>query len=69
MSYPEYVIPNTSILFFHFIVCFLGCCENDQHIEREGTYEGLDRKFVTKGIRLGMILFIISEVFFFISSF
>nr|AVN68305.1 cytochrome c oxidase subunit 3 [Panesthia angustipennis] len=38
-------------------------------IVREGTYQGLHTKFVTKGLRWGMILFIISEVFFFISFF
>nr|YP_010946718.1 cytochrome c oxidase subunit III [Paranauphoeta nigra]WGO57449.1 cytochrome c oxidase subunit III [Paranauphoeta nigra] len=38
-------------------------------IIREGTYQGLHTKFVIKGLRWGMILFIISEVFFFISFF
>nr|UXD79082.1 cytochrome c oxidase subunit III [Stolotermes victoriensis] len=38
-------------------------------ITREGTYQGLHTKMVTKGLRWGMILFIISEVFFFISFF
>nr|UBN08900.1 cytochrome c oxidase subunit 3 [Panesthia parva] len=38
-------------------------------IVREGTYQGLHTKIVTKGLRWGMILFIISEVFFFISFF
>nr|URX52895.1 cytochrome c oxidase subunit III [Glyptotermes sp. 3 AB-2022a]URX52908.1 cytochrome c oxidase subunit III [Glyptotermes sp.]URX52921.1 cytochrome c oxidase subunit III [Glyptotermes sp. 5 AB-2022a] len=38
-------------------------------IVREGTYQGLHTKMVTKGLRWGMILFIISEVFFFISFF
>ncbi|PNF34264.1 Cytochrome c oxidase subunit 3, partial [Cryptotermes secundus] len=38
-------------------------------IVREGTYQGLHTKKVTKGLRWGIILFIISEVFFFISFF
>jgi cytochrome c oxidase subunit 3 len=38
-------------------------------ITREGTYQGLHTKIVTKGLRWGIILFIISEVFFFISFF
>nr|WHM51815.1 cytochrome c oxidase subunit III [Stolotermes victoriensis] len=38
-------------------------------ITREGTYQGLHTKMVTKGLRWGMILFIISEVFFFVSFF
>uniref|UniRef100_UPI0030039452 cytochrome c oxidase subunit III n=1 Tax=Triatoma boliviana TaxID=3120505 RepID=UPI0030039452 len=38
-------------------------------ITREGTYQGKHTLAVTKGLKLGMILFIISEVFFFISFF
>nr|YP_010021578.1 cytochrome c oxidase subunit III [Neoasterolepisma foreli]QOL10506.1 cytochrome c oxidase subunit III [Neoasterolepisma foreli] len=38
-------------------------------ISREGTYQGLHTNQVTKGLRWGMILFIISEVFFFVSFF
>nr|QPT74077.1 cytochrome c oxidase subunit 3 [Micadina brachyptera] len=38
-------------------------------VVREGTYQGLHTKMVIKGLRWGMILFIISEVFFFISFF
>lgn len=36
---------------------------------REGTYQGLHTNMVVKGLRWGIILFIISEVFFFISFF
>nr|WAX39225.1 cytochrome c oxidase subunit III [Anaplecta sp. 8 ZQW-2020]WAX39238.1 cytochrome c oxidase subunit III [Anaplecta sp. 8 ZQW-2020] len=38
-------------------------------ITREATYQGLHTKLVMKGLRWGMILFITSEVFFFISFF
>nr|BAJ24509.1 cytochrome c oxidase subunit III [Phraortes sp. Miyako Island] len=38
-------------------------------IVREGTYQGLHTKIVMQGLRKGMILFIISEIFFFISFF
>nr|YP_003331320.1 cytochrome c oxidase subunit III [Lucanus mazama]ACM45029.1 cytochrome c oxidase subunit III [Lucanus mazama] len=38
-------------------------------ISREGTYQGLHTFQVTMGLRWGMILFITSEVFFFISFF
>nr|YP_010946471.1 cytochrome c oxidase subunit III [Chorisoserrata biceps]WGO57189.1 cytochrome c oxidase subunit III [Chorisoserrata biceps] len=38
-------------------------------IVRESTYQGLHTNNVIKGLRWGMILFIISEVFFFISFF
>nr|QNJ33321.1 cytochrome c oxidase subunit III [Anomophysis sp. ASCT00116655] len=38
-------------------------------IVREGTYQGLHTHNVTLGLRWGMILFITSEIFFFISFF
>nr|AML26722.1 cytochrome c oxidase subunit III [Histeridae sp. BMNH 1274738] len=38
-------------------------------ITREGTYQGLHTFQVTMGLRWGMILFITSEVFFFVSFF
>nr|AXS65745.1 cytochrome c oxidase subunit 3 [Staphylinoidea sp. 13 KM-2017] len=38
-------------------------------ISREGTYQGLHTYTVTMGLRWGMILFITSEIFFFISFF
>nr|YP_010446990.1 cytochrome c oxidase subunit III [Loxocera planivena]UTM10355.1 cytochrome c oxidase subunit III [Loxocera planivena] len=38
-------------------------------ISREGTFQGLHTLMVTKGLRWGMILFILSEVLFFVSFF
>nr|YP_009231560.1 cytochrome c oxidase subunit III [Dixella aestivalis]ALZ48581.1 cytochrome c oxidase subunit III [Dixella aestivalis] len=38
-------------------------------ISREGTFQGLHTFTVTLGLRWGMILFIVSEIFFFISFF
>nr|YP_010726223.1 cytochrome c oxidase subunit III [Augomonoctenus smithi]WDY84672.1 cytochrome c oxidase subunit III [Augomonoctenus smithi] len=38
-------------------------------IIRESTFQGLHTSFVMNGMRLGMMLFIISEIFFFISFF
>nr|YP_010046704.1 cytochrome c oxidase subunit III [Toxorhynchites speciosus]QPJ78648.1 cytochrome c oxidase subunit III [Toxorhynchites speciosus] len=38
-------------------------------ISREGTFQGLHTWNVTLGLRWGMILFIVSEIFFFISFF
>lgn len=38
-------------------------------VVREGTYQGHHTKAVQKGLRIGMILFIISEVIFFVSFF
>lgn len=38
-------------------------------IVREGTYEGQHTKIVQKGLRMGVILFIVSEVMFFVAFF
>nr|UNA68608.1 cytochrome c oxidase subunit III [Leptocorisa chinensis] len=38
-------------------------------IVREGTFQGMHTIKVTEGLKIGMVLFIISEVFFFISFF
>jgi cytochrome c oxidase subunit 3 len=39
------------------------------NVVREGTYEGQHTKRVKKGLMLGMLLFIVSEVMFFFSFF
>lgn len=38
-------------------------------VTREARYQGLHRRRVTQGMRWGMILFIISEIFFFVAFF
>jgi len=38
-------------------------------LTQEGTYQGLHTKIVTKGLQWGIILFIVSEVLFFVSFF
>jgi len=38
-------------------------------VTREGTYQGLHTKIVTKGLQWGKILFIVSEILFFVSFF
>ena len=43
---------------------FLFVINRLRDIVREGTYQGLHTKFVTKGLRSGIILFTISQVFF-----
>nr|AVN67311.1 cytochrome c oxidase subunit 3 [Blaberus discoidalis]AVN67322.1 cytochrome c oxidase subunit 3 [Blaberus sp. B013] len=60
---------NNSLMFMGMIIMILTMIQWWRDIVREGTYQGLHTKFVTKGLRWGMILFIISEVFFFISFF
>nr|YP_010946627.1 cytochrome c oxidase subunit III [Margattea nimbata]WGO57345.1 cytochrome c oxidase subunit III [Margattea nimbata] len=60
---------NIILLFLGIIILILTMIQWWRDITREGTYQGLHTKFVTKGLQWGMILFIISEVFFFISFF
>nr|WGO58060.1 cytochrome c oxidase subunit III [Rhabdoblatta melancholica] len=60
---------NNQLMFIGMMIMILTMIQWWRDIVREGTYQGLHTKFVTKGLRWGMILFIISEVFFFISFF
>nr|QZP41070.1 cytochrome c oxidase subunit 3 [Geoscapheus robustus] len=60
---------NNQLIFIGFMIMILIMIQWWRDIVREGTYQGLHTKFVTKGLRWGMILFIISEVFFFLSFF
>nr|AVN67459.1 cytochrome c oxidase subunit 3 [Gyna capucina] len=60
---------NQELMMIGFTIMILTMIQWWRDIVREGTYQGLHTKFVTKGLRWGMILFIISEVFFFISFF
>nr|WGO58138.1 cytochrome c oxidase subunit III [Symploce tubercularis] len=60
---------NNELMFIGMSVMVLTMIQWWRDITREGTYQGLHTNFVTKGLRWGMILFIISEVFFFISFF
>nr|ASM82636.1 cytochrome c oxidase subunit III [Bittacus planus] len=60
---------NMNLLLLGLIVTILTMHQWWRDISREGTFQGLHTLVVTLGLRWGMILFIISEVFFFISFF
>nr|WAJ48513.1 cytochrome c oxidase subunit III [Pleroneura sp. 1 GYN-2021b] len=60
---------NTNLLFLGALITMLTIYQWWRDITREGTYQGHHTIIVTTGLRWGMILFIISEVFFFISFF
>nr|YP_004021623.1 cytochrome c oxidase subunit III [Phraortes illepidus]YP_010601343.1 cytochrome c oxidase subunit III [Phraortes lii]WAL35422.1 cytochrome c oxidase subunit III [Phraortes lii]BAJ24444.1 cytochrome c oxidase subunit III [Phraortes illepidus] len=60
---------NKLIMMMGTIMVMLTMMQWWRDVIREGTYQGLHTKIVMKGLRWGMILFIISEVFFFISFF
>nr|YP_010261220.1 cytochrome c oxidase subunit III [Eiconaxius baja]UIB39161.1 cytochrome c oxidase subunit III [Eiconaxius baja] len=60
---------NMNLLLLSFMVIILTMIQWWRDIIREGTYQGLHTSFVVSGLRWGMILFIVSEVFFFFSFF
>nr|AMW67806.1 cytochrome c oxidase subunit III [Sisyra nigra] len=60
---------DNSLLFLGNMITILTMYQWWRDITREGTYQGLHTYIVTLGLRWGMILFITSEVFFFISFF
>nr|YP_009473432.1 cytochrome c oxidase subunit III [Choristoneura occidentalis biennis]AVI57903.1 cytochrome c oxidase subunit III [Choristoneura occidentalis biennis] len=60
---------NMNMLILGYIITLLTMYQWWRDICREGTMQGKHTILVSKGLRWGMILFIISEVFFFISFF
>nr|AGO28135.1 cytochrome c oxidase subunit III [Sphedanolestes impressicollis] len=60
---------DMSLYFLGMTILMLTMIQWWRDITREGTYQGKHTLAVTKGLKLGMILFIISEVFFFVSFF
>nr|QHD47903.1 cytochrome c oxidase subunit III [Niponiella limbatella] len=60
---------DMSLLNLGFLITLLTMIQWWRDITREGTFQGLHTLPVTLGLRWGMILFITSEVFFFISFF
>nr|QWB85799.1 cytochrome c oxidase subunit III [Arhopalus rusticus] len=60
---------KSDLLLLGFLITLLVMYQWWRDITREGTFQGLHTYSVTMGLRWGMILFITSEVFFFISFF
>nr|QTZ18999.1 cytochrome c oxidase subunit 3 [Manota sp. WQY001] len=60
---------NMNLFILGIIITLLTMYQWWRDISREGTFQGLHTKMVLKGLKWGMILFIISEIFFFISFF
>nr|ATN41169.1 cytochrome c oxidase subunit 3 [Diptera sp. 69 LC-2017] len=60
---------NMNLFFIGLIITLLTMFQWWRDISREGTFQGLHTKKVFTGLKWGMILFIISEIFFFISFF
>nr|AIT99340.1 cytochrome c oxidase subunit III [Ampittia dioscorides] len=60
---------NFNLLMLGYLIIILTMYQWWRDICREGTFQGMHTTYVLKGLRWGMILFIISEIFFFISFF
>nr|YP_010626004.1 cytochrome c oxidase subunit III [Inocellia fulvostigmata]WBK02763.1 cytochrome c oxidase subunit III [Inocellia fulvostigmata] len=60
---------NNTLLLMGNLILILTMIQWWRDITRESTYQGLHTLSVINGMRYGMILFIISEVFFFVSFF
>nr|YP_009112549.1 cytochrome c oxidase subunit III [Nephrops norvegicus]CEK40199.1 cytochrome c oxidase subunit 3 [Nephrops norvegicus] len=60
---------NMDLLLLSFLATILTMIQWWRDVTREGTYQGLHTQVVMKGLRWGMILFIVSEVLFFFSFF
>nr|SSW94037.1 cytochrome c oxidase subunit III [Meandrusa sciron aribbas] len=60
---------NINLMILGYMIILLTMFQWWRDICREGTFQGKHTIMVSKGLRWGMILFIISEVFFFISFF
>lgn len=60
---------NPNLFLFGASILILTCIQWWRDIRREGAFQGLHTKVVTKGLRWGIILFITSEVLFFFSFF
>lgn len=60
---------NINLLILGYLIIILTIYQWWRDVSREGTFQGKHTILVTKGLRWGIILFIISEIFFFISFF
>nr|UPL65382.1 cytochrome c oxidase subunit III [Crompus oculatus] len=60
---------NMSLMYLGMLINLMTMYQWWRDIVREGTFQGKHTIKVTNGLKMGMILFIISEVFFFISFF
>nr|YP_011017307.1 cytochrome c oxidase subunit III [Amblyomma argentinae]WQF68970.1 cytochrome c oxidase subunit III [Amblyomma argentinae] len=70
LGFVNYFSNNNGMLIsLAFLILFLSSFQWWRDISREASFQGFHTFFVLQGLKLGMILFILSEVFFFISFF
>nr|YP_011017294.1 cytochrome c oxidase subunit III [Amblyomma dissimile]WQF68957.1 cytochrome c oxidase subunit III [Amblyomma dissimile] len=70
LGFVNYFTNNNSLLILMAIlILFLSSFQWWRDISREASLQGMHTFYVLQGLKLGMILFILSEIFFFISFF
>ena len=60
---------NTNLFLIRFFIIIVTCSQWWRDVSREGAFQGLHTKIVVLGLRWGIVLFITSEIFFFVSFF
>jgi len=60
---------STNLFFLGILILIITCYQWWRDISREGTLQGIHTGIVEKGLRWGIILFIVSEILFFFSFF
>nr|YP_010535394.1 cytochrome c oxidase subunit III [Amblyomma mixtum]UYB77955.1 cytochrome c oxidase subunit III [Amblyomma mixtum] len=70
LGFVNYFNNNNSMLILNAIfILFLSSFQWWRDVSREASFQGYHTKYVLQGLKLGMLLFILSEIFFFISFF
>ena len=57
------------LTFFGFLIILITMVQWWRDVVREATYQGYHTTYVARGLRIGIILFIVSEVCFFFAFF
>nr|YP_010571311.1 cytochrome c oxidase subunit III [Dermacentor reticulatus]UZG91447.1 cytochrome c oxidase subunit 3 [Dermacentor reticulatus]UZG91460.1 cytochrome c oxidase subunit 3 [Dermacentor reticulatus]UZG91473.1 cytochrome c oxidase subunit 3 [Dermacentor reticulatus]UZG91486.1 cytochrome c oxidase subunit 3 [Dermacentor reticulatus]UZG91499.1 cytochrome c oxidase subunit 3 [Dermacentor reticulatus] len=60
---------NNNLILMSFIMIFFSSFQWWRDISREASFQGFHTSWVLSGLKMGMLLFILSEIFFFISFF
>nr|UZG91707.1 cytochrome c oxidase subunit 3 [Dermacentor reticulatus] len=60
---------NNNLILMSFIMIFFSSFQWWRDISREASFQGFHASWVLSGLKMGMLLFILSEIFFFISFF
>ncbi len=64
-----FCLSNPDLLFLGILLVVVSMTQWWRDVSAEGRFQGLHRAIVELGLRWGMVLFIVSEIFFFVSFF